>query len=499
MRRRDEVPAGLRTTPALRLTVVMLTALAIATSALAQQQRLATDFEIAQMERQIAQSRGFEAQLGARLNLGDARAARSERTLAREEYQRALSLAETERVEARAGSSLSRYANATSWAGLASAKLGREAAAFALLEEAARYASDDAEAWNVYASAMRILGRPAKAVAAARNAVAIAERSPKKPLDLAVYRHALATAHLDAGDRAEAERLLRSVIETLDAPQLEALRREAARVESFEVYSSARGDVAAYVSLLNRAQLRLAAICEERGDAGCARQWYRRVLDARSDDVLALTALARLAGSDAERERLFAEAFDANPFSRPLVAEYRRTAAGNRDIPGTGTGARMRRALSELERGDLRGARISLDALLSEFPANETLQALRREAEGQAAVELPSSEPAAEELRALLNGLERITPEQRLALDRTEYTSEAQFDAAGPAAGAGAATVLASGTIGGVPFRFATPTAFAGTFDTARPLRLTYRILGVTRHADRDALLLEPVRLERGR
>jgi hypothetical protein len=53
-----------------------------------------------------------------------------------------------------------------------------------------------------------------------------------------------------------------------------------------------------------------------------------------------------------------------------------------------------------------------------------------------------------------------------------------------------------SGTIDGVPFRFSTVTQFAGTFDATRPLRLTYRILGVTRAGERDALLLEPLRLE---
>ncbi|HUR81708.1 MAG TPA: hypothetical protein VM733_13145, partial [Thermoanaerobaculia bacterium] len=63
---------------------------------------------------------------------------------------------------------------ATSYAALARAKLGDETRAFLLLEEAARYASDDAEAWNLQASAMRVLGHPRNAIAAARNAVRVA-------------------------------------------------------------------------------------------------------------------------------------------------------------------------------------------------------------------------------------------------------------------------------------------------------------------------------------
>ncbi len=118
----------------------------------------------------------------------------------------------------------------------------------------------------------------------------------------------------------EAEQLLVTVTDSLRSRTFASLQRDAARQESFEVYSSARGDVAAYVSLLNRAQLRLGTLYESRRQSDRARAQYERVLAGRSDDVTALTALARLARSDAERERYFAEAFDANPFSMPLVA-----------------------------------------------------------------------------------------------------------------------------------------------------------------------------------
>jgi hypothetical protein len=448
------------------------------------QSRLASDFEIAQMELQLARSRDFEAQLSGRLNLGDLRAARNELSLARIEYRKALDLADRERLDARRDAKLSRYANATSYAALAQAKLGRADAAFALLEETARYASDDAEAWNLYASAMRTLGHPRKAVSAARNAVAIAA---SRPLDRAVYQHALATALLEANELREAEQLLVTVTESLRSPAFAWLQRDVARQESFEVYSSARGDVAAYVSLLNRAQLRLASLYEKRGDDDRARTQYARVLEGRSDDVTALSALARLARNDEERERYFAEAFEANPFSPALVRAYQEHLRdGQPRIDDTTTGARMRQALAQLARGESRAARATLDALLVKFPENDTLRMLRREAEASTSIALPSSEPSAQELRALLDAFERLTSEQRVALDQATYTSVVQF----------AGTVFASGTIDGVPFRFSEPTIFEGTFDITRPLRLTYRILGVTRAGDRDALLLEPLRLE---
>jgi len=436
------------------------------------QARLASDFEITQMEQQLARSREFEAQLSGRLNLGDVRAARNELSLARAEYAKAADLAERERLAARRDSSLTRYANATAYAALAQAKLGREARSFELLEEAARYVSDDAETWNLYASAMRILGHPRKAISAARNAVAVA----KKPLDLAVYQHALATALIETGETSEAERLLVTVTKALRSAKFALLREQAAQQEAFEVYSSARGDVAAYVSLLNRAQLRLASLYETRGALDDARTQYTRVLEGRSDDVTALAALARLAPNESESARLYADAFQANPFSMALIREYRK----NPVAPATD----MQRALVHLERGELRAARSIFDALLEKFPANETLRALRREAEASNAIALPSATPTAGELRALLDAFERLTPEQRSALDQATFTSIATFDGE-------PGSTFASGTVDGVAFRFTEPTIFDGTFDTTA--RLTYRILGV---GENDALLLEPLTLE---
>jgi hypothetical protein len=472
--------------------------LLFAGAAIAQQARLASDFEIAQMEKQLARSRGFEAQLSGRLNLGDVRAARNELSLARGEYRKAIDLASAERLDARRESSLSRYAVATSYAALAAAKLGRDADAFALLEETARYASDDAGSWNLYASAMRILGHPRKAISAARNSVEIASRA-EDALDLAVYRHALATALIESGEAREAEQLLLEVTTALRSSEFASLQREVVRQEAFEVYSSARGDVAAYVSLLNRAQLRLASLYERRGDLDRARAEYRRVLEGRSDDVTALGALARLA-SGPERERLYADAFEANPFSLPLVREYQRhlqaaeTATAIRASAGDATGTQVRAVLSSLSRGERREARTLLESLLTRFPSNDTLRTLEHESEGPATVDLPSQMPSGGELRALLQAFEKLAPAQRVALDQTTFTSTASF--AGISSTIDGKSAFESGTIEGVPFLFPAPTVFAGTFDPASPLRLTYRILGVTRAGDADALLLEPVRLE---
>src|SRR5205085_8307670 len=155
------------------------------------------------------------------------------------------------------------------------------------------------------------------------------------------------------GPTAEAEQLLVDVINTLRSDQFASLRSNVARRESFEIYSSARGEEAAYISLLNRSQLRLAALYESRGALDAAREQYRHVLEGRSDDPTALAALARLATSDAERERYYEAAFDANPFSPALIHEYRAAARAE----GETTGARMRRLLYAMQHGELQSAR----------------------------------------------------------------------------------------------------------------------------------------------
>jgi len=461
----------------------------------AQQTRVASDFEIAQMERQLATSPGFVAQLSARLNLGDLRLTRNENALATAEYAKAADLATRERLEARRAADMTRYATATSYAALAEAKLSHDARAFELGEEALRYTSDSAKTWNLYASTMSLLHKTVKAASAARNAVAIATAEAQKSpsianrLDLAIYQYSLATFTDD-------EELLRTVVASLKSSAFDPLKKSVVRNESFEVYSTTRGDEAAYVALLNRAQLRLGALYEKRGDVAGARATYESVLAARSDDPTALAALARLAPD----ERRYAEAFDANPFSLALVREYQRYLdRAHPPAPDESTtGADVRRALQQLHAGESRAARATLDALLARFPDNDTLRMLRREAEERtsgAPAFLTSgnatAQPSGAELRQLL-GL-TLTPEQRAALDRMTLAGTATFASATTA---DERTTLASGTIDGVPFRFAEPTVFTGTFPANTPLRLTYRILGVTDVNGADGLLLEPLRLE---
>jgi hypothetical protein len=484
-----------------------LAAILFAAPLFAQQQppRIASDFEIARMEQQLATRRDFLSQLSGHLNLGDVRAARNEPSLARAEYAKALDVAARERLESRRNSDLARYATATSYAALANAKLGNRQRTFELLEEATRYGASEAKSWNLYATAMSALRLPRKAASAARNAVAIADaevrRSPNvsNRFDLAVYQYSLAASLIESGQRAEAERLLVDVTRSLRSPEFAPLVRDVERKESFEIYSSARGDEAAYLSILNRSQLRLAALYEQRGDGAAARAEYDRVLAGRSDDATALAGLARLAGSTDERERHYAEAFDANPFSPDLIRDYQQyLGSAHPAAPEEGTtGAAMRLALQQLARGEHRAARTTLESLTRRFPDNDSLRLLLRQTESAPGVpsfvtaNAATATPTTAELRQLLElfAEERLTPEQRQALDRIAFTSEVTFEASSDA------SVFEAGTIDGLAFRFSEPTQFQGTY-TSPTLRLTYRILGLTQRDGSDALLLEPLRLE---
>ena len=462
-----------------RLLILAMLAVPLA----AQTTRPASDFELEQMERQVARSHDFLSQLSGHMNLGDLHATRSESSIARREYATAYDIAAKERVEARRASSMTRYATATSYAALAKAKLGDEARAFGLLEESLRYSSDSAKTWNLYASAMSSLRLPRKAAAAARNAVTIAsdevQRSPTvgNRLDLAIYQYSLASSLIEAGDETQSEQLLREAVASLRSSAFASLRDEAARREAFEIYSSARGDEAAYLSIRNRAQLKLGALYESRGDSERAREQYRNVLADRSDDPTALAAMARLSSASQDRQRYFAEAFDANPFSMTLVREYQRwlESAPARTDSDDSTGGRVRLALEQLHRGENRAARATLDALLQRFPDNDTLRSLRSMTEPQVASAptflgggATKVKPTAAELRQLLALLaeDRLTPEQRVALDRLVFVSD---------------------SLEGVPFRLSEPAPLP-------PAPLTYRILGATVENGADALLIEVLR-----
>ena len=262
--------------------------LALVTAPVFAQTRIASDFEIAQMKRQIATSPDFLSQLSGHLNLGDAYRARNESAKARTEYGTALDIAGREALAARKASDITRYATAVAYSSLANAKLGNDGPAFEAAEEAIRYTSGSAKSWNLYSTATSLLHKPAKAASAARNAVAIAKQDlAKSPnvgnrLDLAIYQYSLASALIETGKADEAELLLRTVTSSLRSEDFASLRRDVARSESFEIYSSARGDQPAYLSLVNRSGLRLAALREQRGDAAGARREYENVLASRT-------------------------------------------------------------------------------------------------------------------------------------------------------------------------------------------------------------------------
>jgi len=456
------------------------------------QTRIASDFEIQQMEQQVARSKDFLSQLSGHLNLGDLRLTRNETAMARSEYARALEIATSERLAARRASEMTRYATATSYAALAEAKLGSAADAFALSEEAMRYTSDSGKSWNLYANAMTALGKAAKAVSASRNAVAIASRENDK-LDLAIYQYSLASSLLELHETAEAEKLLVDVVTSLRSEAFASLRRDVARTESFEIYSTARGEQAAYISLRNRSQLRLARLYEDRGNAARAREQYANALADRSDDPTALAAMARLSTSAGERERYYAAAFDANPFSLPLIRDYQSylsvgagaiagSAAG--EAPAATPGSQVRLALQQMQRSELIAARQTIDQLLQKFPNNDTLQLLAREIEQRRG--------GGSDLHALIAAFNNntLTAEKRAELDQKTFTSDVVFDQGPP---------FETGKIGDVPFRFSEPMTFKGTFAAGVRLRLTYRILGASQLSGADALLLEPVRLENPR
>jgi hypothetical protein len=447
---------------------------------LSAQTRIASDFEIQQMEQQVARSKDFLSQLSGRLNLGDLRLTRNETAVARTEYAKALEIATNERLAARRASEITRYATATSYAALAQAKLGNAADAFGLSEEAIRYTSDSAKSWNLYASAMTALGKPAKAASAARNAVAIASKESDK-LDLAIYQYSLASSLLELNQNAEAEKLLIDVVTSLRSPAFASLRRDVERTESFEIYSTARGEQSAYISLLNRSQLRLARLHEDRGDGAHAREQYANVLADRSDDPTALAAMARLSQSPQDRDRYYAAAFDANPFSLSLIRDYVAAGAPARPPALDTTGGKVRLALQQMQRNELIAARQTIDQLLQKFPNNDTLQLL--------AHEIDQRREGVSDLGALIAAFNNntLTAAQRAELDQKTFTSEVVFDAGPP---------FETGKIDGIPFRFSEPMTFNGAFTSGVPLRLTYRILGASQLNGADALLLEPVRLE---
>lgn len=509
---------------------------------------IASDFEIASVRRQLEREKSALKQIAGRLNLGDLFLSRSESAAAREEYRKARLLAMTMRQKTRLESDMAGYATATSYVGLAEAKLGHEGEAFEAMEESVRFTGDSPKTWNLYASAMTILDRPGKAIAAARNAVAIAERAeqtdptPSHTLDTGIYRYALASALLRNDSLSdEAAGLLEKVISSLTGQAFDEVRQEVQEQEKFEVLSTTDSDAASYLSVLNRSRLRLARLYEDRGATEQARAAYQSVLVERSDDPGALSGLARL--ETANRSESLADAFEANPFSIDLIDQYESFLAGTPSPSdptagreGETPGALMRRALRLLHMDRHDQMLRVLDTLETRYPRNDVISYLRArsyfasgqtERANQIRRQLASSphlasrlsrefgespsaaipaflagttptvtDPAEQDLRALLALLNRqtLSDAQRQNLDSMTFQSPARVDEVTVSNGQ---STFGRGFIGQIPFTFMAPVTFQLSISPGETVRLSYRILGATRIDEVNGLLVEPLRIGR--
>lgn len=514
----------------MRAAAIVFGIIAVATPLLAQK-READAFEIARAEEQTR--RGDAAsKIAGHLNLGDLHAARNDRKRARSEYSQALALAEKERLRTRAASDLSGYARATAHAGLAAAKLDRREESWSLFEESLRYTSDSASQWNLYSSAMSVAGKPSRAAAAARNAVAIAERDglddPARLLDLNVYRYSLAGALMALGHNEQARTVLETVVASLTSSRFDRIREQVRSNEKFEILSTVSADADAYLTLLARSRLRLGEIHERSGEVERAKTVYRQVLAQRNDETHALAALARLERSDAQ----FAEAFDANPFSWRLVQSYREHLRNSSEhSSGTTEGGRMRALLEAMNERRWSAARSIAAQLAERRPENDVLDALRAEIElasgdretaenylsrvsdasirrGVVSRATASDGPRSEVLSQLdgavldENRITQMIDLLRRELEPNERTTidEATLFATGRLTDVNSdgTTTAASGVeVGRARLRFPEPVRFQGDFSGASPVKLTMRILGGSEDDRGTYLLVEPIGVSR--
>lgn len=356
-----------------------------------------TDFELSALEKKLKTTRDTIAVAAVHLNVGDVRASRNEPALAKQAYATARSMLSEEARRAGANADLARYSRAIAYLGIAEAKLGEAGAARRSFEEALRYQSDSPSIWNLYSSAMTVLGYRQKAIANARVAVHLgadantsSSNSPSL-LDLAVFKYGLANALLrnesDEASSDEAAILLADIIELLQSDELEQVRERVVRNESFEVFSSTDGDENAFVALRNRARLRLARLYEQKNRPSLAREEYERLLADRTDDAAALSALARMTASTEEKQKYFEAAFEADPYSISLIDEYERYLMSSGSIHRTEDATSevtVRRALTEHALTHHLDEKRTLEKLLVNHPENATLLYLlaRTEIEG---------------------------------------------------------------------------------------------------------------------
>ena len=235
-----------------------------------------------------------------------------------------------------------------------------------------------------------MLGHPRKAVSAARNAVARRAKKPSRRSRSTSTRWPRRSSM--RARRAKAEQLLDDGRRRRCARTSSRRCRERGRAqESFEVYSSARGDVAAYVSLLNRAQLRLGALYEARGD----RERRAHAIRARARRPHATTRPRSPRSRDWRTIRRSASGCTRGVRREPVLdaARTRVPASGctthrGQPKPSTANAARAR-AIGATATCAPRARRST--RCWQKFPANETLRALRREAEASRTLALPSA------------------------------------------------------------------------------------------------------------
>jgi len=484
------------------------------------------------------------------LNVGDIRSARNEWTPARAAYEEALRWAGKEALRSRRRSDLARYARSVAYEGLAHAKLFHAGPANQCFEEALRYQSNVASTWNLYSSAMTVLDRNEKAVAAARVAVylghqdAFNENDTARALDLAVYQYSLANAlarRKDATSHREAHELLSAIISRLESETFNGLRRRIARSEAFEVFSSAEGDESAFIALRNRARQRKAQLLEQEGSTEKARSEYDRLLEDRSDDPAALAALARLSTTSDRRAAYYETAFESDPLSIPLIRDYEiflESAQGDVGMVQS-AGSRMRSLLLDYRRSRFAESERTLRTLIEEFPQSATLQYLLarvhiRQGKIVTARQIMAatslSAAISSELETLMTAhvsLQRqvgflddatdiakvadekmlsavrsvmlaggLSTQHKKSLDKQLLRARVTFDRS-PRLEVDTVT-FAAGKVSSVPFRFAAPVTFRGDFRDVTGLELEFRILGVlNEEAEGIVLLIEPARLIR--
>ena len=250
---------------------------------------------IQQMERQVAES-DFLAQLSGHLNLGDLRMKRSENAIARAEYGKALEIASNERLTARRESDLREYALATSYAGLAQAKLGNAADAFALSEESLRYASDSPERWNTYANTMTELDKPERLSARRGMPWRSLRRATTSSISRSINTTGLFADRVESehGSRKAAER---DCVATLRSDAFSALRHSIEQSESFEIIRPRAASSRLYITVLNRSQLRPASCMRIAARSNARRaiphSWRRATADcARGDGATRLPLIS---------------------------------------------------------------------------------------------------------------------------------------------------------------------------------------------------------------